>query len=271
MKVRTYPATNVLGGMTAAETTLGAFDGEVTIRRTRYVSDDTGWAVVEAEADDGDEIVLVGPLSHLEQRERAHVLGTWVDDSRYGPQVKVTQATPLAPADAESVILYLKRVKHVGVKRAARLLDRYGAAGALEAVDADPRAAFAVAGLRGSAIQEAIESWERLRVTRRLHLLLAPHGLAYLVARIHDAYGDAAHRAVSERPYELTSLFGVGFLTADRIARGLGCSPRATRSAPAPAFCTCSPRRSAAAAPACRSTRSSLRWQSCWGTPGRSR
>ncbi len=211
--------------MTAADASLGAFDSEVTVRKTRYVSDDTGWAVVEAEADGGDEIVLVGPLSHLEQRDRAHVLGTWVDDSRYGPQVKVTQATPLAPADAESVILYLKRVKHVGVKRAARLLDRYGAAGALDAVDADPRAAFAVAGVRGHAIQEAIESWERLRVTRRLHLLLAPHELAYLVARIHESYGDSAHRTVSERPYELTSLFGVGFLTADRIARGLGCSP----------------------------------------------
>ena len=211
--------------MAATETTLGAFDGEVRVGRIRYVSDDTGWAVVEAQADDGDEIVLVGPLSHLEQRDRAHVVGTWVEDSRYGPQVKVSQATPLAPADAESVVLYLKRVKHVGVKRAARLLDRYGAAGTLDAVDADPRAAFGVAGLRGHAIEEAIESWERLRVTRRLHLLLAPHGLAYLVARIHESYGDSAHRAVSERPYELTSLFGVGFLTADRIARGLGSSP----------------------------------------------
>ena len=210
--------------MTAAETTLGAFDSEVTVRRTRYVSEDTGWAVVEAQDADGDEIVLVGPLSHLEERERAHVLGTWVDDSRYGPQVKVSQATPLVPSDAESVILYLKRVKHVGVKRAARLLDRYGAAGALDAVDADARGAFTAAGLRGAAIEQAIDSWEQLRVTRRLHLLLAPHGLAYLVARIHESYGDAAYRTVSERPYELTSLFGVGFMTADRIARGLGCS-----------------------------------------------
>ena len=49
-----------------------------------------------------------------------------------------------------------------------------------------------------------------MRVTRRLHLLLAPHGLAYLVPRIHEAYGDGAHRVVSERPYELTSVFGVG-------------------------------------------------------------
>jgi exodeoxyribonuclease V alpha subunit len=211
--------------MTAADTSIAAFDSEVTVRRTRYVSDGTGWAVVEACADDGEEIILVGPLSHLEQRDRARVLGVWVDDSRYGPQVKVTQAIPLPPADAESVTLYLKRVKHVGARRAARLIERYGAPGALDAVDADPHSAFAAAGLGGRAIDDAINSWERLRVTRRLHLLLAPHGLAYLVTRIHEAYGDSAHRTVSERPYELTSVFGVGFLTADRIARALGCPP----------------------------------------------
>jgi exodeoxyribonuclease V alpha subunit len=208
--------------MTATGLAAERFDAVVTVVRVRYVSDQTGWAVVEAADEHGDEVVLVGPLSHLEQRERAHVRGEWVDDSRYGPQVKVSQANPLPPADEESVTLYLKRVKHVGAKRAARLIEQFGAAGALEAVDADPHRALRAAGLTGRAAEEAIDSWEKLRSTRRLHLMLAPHGLAYLVGRLHDAYGDDAHRVVSERPYELTSVFGVGFLLADRIARGAG-------------------------------------------------
>jgi exodeoxyribonuclease V alpha subunit len=53
-------------------------------------------------------------------------------------------------------------------------------------------------------------------------MLLAPHGLAYLAARIHNEYGPTAHRVVSDQPYELTSVFGVGFQLADRIARGIG-------------------------------------------------
>jgi exodeoxyribonuclease V alpha subunit len=210
--------------MAAAGTELGPFDAEVTVRRIRYQNQDTGWAVVEAIAEDGEELLLVGLLGHIEQRERVRAQGQSVDDPRYGPQVKVAQAIPLAPADAESVAIYLMRVKHVGAKRAARLIDRHGVAGTIDAIDADPQAAFAGAGLSGRAIDEATGSWERLRLTRRLHLLLAPHGLAYLVARIHDAYGDGAHRVVTERPYELTSVFGVGFLIADRIARSLGCS-----------------------------------------------
>jgi exodeoxyribonuclease V alpha subunit len=211
--------------MVATDTVIGAFDSEVTVQRIRYVNDDTGWTVLDARADDGDEIVLVGPLSHLERLERARVQGEWVDDARFGPQVKVTQAAPIAPADAESVAVYLMRVKHVGGKRAAKLIDRYGAGAVIDAIDEDPRRTLAACGLSGRAADEAASSWDRLRLTRRLHLLLAPHGLAYLVARIHDSYGDTAHKVVSGRPYELTSVFGVGFVIADRIARSLGCAP----------------------------------------------
>ena len=212
------------------------FQADVTVRRTRFARPETGWAVVEAADADGVPVVLVGPLVHLEERERAHVTGTWVQDSRYGRQVKVTEAIPLPPSedDADTVLAYLVRVKHVGSKRAARLIERFGAAGVFDAIDEDPHAAFTAAGLRRRQVADAVRAWERLRVTRRLHLLLAPHGLAYLAPRIRETYGDSAHRAVAERPYELTSVFGVGFLLADRIARHLGAAedgPERTRAA----------------------------------------
>jgi exodeoxyribonuclease V alpha subunit len=201
------------------------FDAEVTIRRTRFASETTGWAVVEAVDPDGEDVILVGPLIHLEQRERVHVTGTWVDDSRYGVQVKVSEAHPVAPADAAALRTLLVRVKHVGATRAATLIDHYGASELLEAIDSDPRAAFSAAGLRGNRLSEAVGSWDNLRVTRKLHLMLAPHGLAYLVTRIQIEYGSSAHRIVSKRPYELTSVFGVGFQIADRIARAAGVAP----------------------------------------------
>jgi exodeoxyribonuclease V alpha subunit len=203
------------------------FEAEVTVRRTRFASEETGWAVVEAAGEDGTPIVLVGPLVHLEDDERARVVGTWVQDSRYGPQVKVTEATPLAPTDADGpvAVAYLVRVKHVGVKRATRLVETYGASAVFDVIDRDPHAAFTAAGIRSARAAEATRSWERLRVTRRLHLLLAPHGLAYLAGRIRETYGDGAHRVVSERPYELTSVFGVGFRIADQIAQRLGVNP----------------------------------------------
>ena len=213
---------------------MDAFDAEVTVRRTRYASEQSGWAVLDADGQDWSPLVLVGPLVHLEERERAHVTGTWVNDSRYGPQVKVTAARPLPPQDAQALVAYLRRVRHIGAKRARDLVARFGHESVLEAIDRDPDVAFAAVGLRRARGEEAAASWHELRVTRQLHMLLAPHGLAYLCGRIHEHYGSTAHRVVGEQPYELTSVFGVGFLIADRIARGAGGTtdgPARTRAA----------------------------------------
>ena len=144
-------------------------------------------------------------------------------------QVKVATAEPLAPAGDAALTAYLKRVKHVGPSRAERLLQRYGD-DVLEAIDQDPHAAFRAAGLNPRRTNEAIRSWNGLRSSRALHLLLAPHGLAWLVPRIAKEYGDRAHQIVRERPYELTSVFGVGFHTADTIARAGGIAGRLARA-----------------------------------------
>jgi len=201
------------------------FDDEVTVRYVRYANEQTGWAVLDAAGQDGTPVALVGPLVHLEQGERARIVGDWVNDSRYGPQVKVSEARPLPPQDPATLTSYLQRIKHVGARRAADLVQRFGAEQVLDVIDRDPVHAFGQIGLRAGRAQEAAESWQRLRVTRRLHLLLAPHGLAYLAGRLHEHYGDGAHEVITRDPYQLTSVFGVGFAIADRIAHASGTPP----------------------------------------------
>jgi exodeoxyribonuclease V alpha subunit len=194
------------------------FDSEVTVRRQRFANSDNGFAVLDAEGDDGP-VVLVGPLIHLEIGERAHVTGSWVTDSRYGDQVQVTEARPLPPEDRAALISYLRRIRNIGEARAKKLIDRYGAEHVLDAIDEEPAAAFRRVGLNPFRAEEAAASWNELRTIRRLHLLLAPHGLAYLAKRISDEYPNTAHHVITENPYELTRVFGVGFKVADRIAR----------------------------------------------------
>ena len=183
-----------------------AFSDEVVVRRLRFTSEDSGFAVIDADRS-GDDVVLVGTIAHLEERERVRIEGTWHDDRRFGMQVKVRVAEPVPPTGEEALIAYLKRVKHIGGGRAARLLERYGD-GVLEAIDSDPAGAFRGVGLIPQRTNEAIRSWNKLRSTRALHLLLAPHGLAWLVPRIAAEYGDRANVVVKSRPYELTCVFG---------------------------------------------------------------
>src|SRR5215213_7601478 len=111
------------------------FQDEVVIRRLRWTSEDSGFAVIDADRE-GDDVVLVGVLAHLEERERVRIAGTWQDDKRFGMQVKVRLAEPVAPSGELALIAYLKRVKYIGGRRAERLLERYGD-DVLEAIDAD--------------------------------------------------------------------------------------------------------------------------------------
>ncbi len=199
------------------------FEATVTVRRRRFHNAENGFAVLQCELD-GEPLVLKGPIGHLEERERAQISGTWVEDPRYGRQVEVAEALPLAPTDPAELEEYLRRVRYIGARRAQALVERFGAE-VLEAVDRDPEAAFAAVGLSGRRAAAAARSWDGLRSLRELHLLLGPHGLGYLATRIHREHGDRAHHVVRERPYELTGLFGVGFASADRIARAVGIPP----------------------------------------------
>jgi exodeoxyribonuclease V alpha subunit len=194
------------------------FDSEVTIRRQRFANVDNGFAVLDADSAE-EPVVLVGPLAHLEVGERAHITGVWVTDSRYGEQVSVSEARPLPPEDRNALISYLRRIRNIGDARAKKLIDRFGSENVLEGIDAEPAAAFRRVGLNPFRAEEAAASWNELRTIRRLHMLLAPHGLAYLAKRISDEYPSTAHHVITENPYELTRVFGVGFRVADRIAR----------------------------------------------------
>src|SRR3954453_11054573 len=198
------------------------FESEVVIHRRRYASEDTGFGVLDADWD-GDEIVLVGTIGHLEPRERAVVRGVWKEDRRYGLQVHVSLAEPVAPSGA-ALATYLRWVKHVGAARAARLTARHGD-DVLDVIDRDPAGEVRSLGLNPRRVQVGVESWHALRSTRALHLLLGPHGLAWLVPRLVKEYGDRAAQVVQQRPYDLTSVFGVSFQIADTIARAAGVDP----------------------------------------------
>src|SRR3712207_7507664 len=62
-------------------------------------------------------------------------------------------------------------------------------------------------GLRGRQAEDAVRSWNALRASRRLHLALAPHGLARLVPKLQEHYGPDAPRVIrsEEHTSELQS------------------------------------------------------------------
>jgi exodeoxyribonuclease V alpha subunit len=213
-----------------------AFSGTIEVLGVIFSAEDDGYAVLEAqEAESGEELVLVGPVAHLNPGDRAEVSGDWQEHSRYGRQLKARGALPLDPADRAGQIAYLTSLRHIGPARAERLVDEHGE-GVLGAIAADPAAVFgALRGVSAAQAVAATESWHASRAIRDLHVQLAPHGLAHLAAPIHTRFGDRSMVVLHEDPYRLTEVAGVGFARADRIALAADVPPESDRRAQAAA------------------------------------
>ncbi len=134
----------------------------------------------------------------------------------------------LGPVSDAALVNVLAAVKHVGPSGAAWLVERHGA-DVLELVDADPRARLReVPGIGPARIGASVRSWERLRGRRALRLFLAEHGVpGGAAARLERALGPEAIDLLREDPYAATDVEGVGFATADALARALGVPPDA--------------------------------------------
>ncbi|HEX5988807.1 MAG TPA: ATP-dependent RecD-like DNA helicase [Solirubrobacterales bacterium] len=227
--------------MTRAATLFDAdaasYSGTVEVVGVIYKADDDGYAVLEVqETDSGEGFALVGPVAHLDAGDRAEVSGEWQTHNRYGRQLRAQGALPLDPTDREGQVAYLTSLKHIGRKRAERLVSEHGE-GVLQAIAANPEAVFgSLRGVSADQAAAATQSWYASRAIRDLHVQLAPHGLAHLAAPIHARYGESSMTILHEDPYRLTEVPGVGFARADKIALAADVPPESDRRAQAAAL-----------------------------------
>ena len=201
------------------------FDGEVQVEYIRWASEDGNFAVIEVTLPDGSPLCAVGPLGHLEEESRARIRGHFEHHSRHGLQINAREAEPLDPAGIDGARRYLKTLPGIGAKRAEGLIDLHGE-DVFNAIDRDPEGTFAaLKGLSDDAAAAAAEEWVERRAERRLYALLAPHGLGRHVGELIAIHGSAAPEEIRADPYSLTSVQGIGFHSADRLALASGTAP----------------------------------------------
>lgn len=172
-----------------------------------------------------EPITAAGYLAGTGPGERVRLKGDWETHPRFGRQFKVTECLPLLPASVEGIKAYLGSglVEGIGPEMAKRIVGRFGAE-SLRVIDEEPKLLSEVPGIGPKRIAAIGKAWQQQRGIREAMLFLQSHGVspAY-AARIYRHYGDRAVQVVRENPYRLAEdVEGIGFLTADKFARGLG-------------------------------------------------
>ena len=189
----------------------------------RWSVPDGDFAVLDAVCSDGDDVVLVGPLGHVHEGESVAVTGGWRRHARHGWQFQVSHVRVQEPVGKHAVRSYLETIKHIGPLAAIRLVERYGADEVLDAIDRDPeRVLRTVPGIGPRRLGAAVASWRDQRELRELRLFLDTHGVdAASAGRIARHFGAGSIERLQREPYTICELDGIGFATADALARAL--------------------------------------------------
>jgi exodeoxyribonuclease V alpha subunit len=201
----------------------------VEVTAVRFALDDGDFAVLAGVSDDGEEVVLTGALGHVHAGESVDVEGAWRRHPRHGQQFAVERVRVREPVGEQALLAYLGSIKHVGPRGAAWLLEHHGPDAVLDTIDRDPeRALRAVPGIGRARIAAAVRSWEEQGALRAVRLFLEGHGVpAAAAARIYRELGAASIETLRLDPYAVTAVDGIGFATADALARALGTPPDA--------------------------------------------
>src|SRR6266568_5455054 len=71
------------------------------------------------------------------------------------------------------------------------------------------------------------KAWAAQKAIKEVMIFLRGHGVSTTYAvKIYKQYGDQATLVVTNNPYQLAAdIFGIGFVTADTIARHIGIAP----------------------------------------------
>jgi exodeoxyribonuclease V alpha subunit len=200
-----------------------SIDGAVD--RVLFSNDENGWCAVRLRSEEAAPVTAIGPLLGVRQGDELRLTGHWVKHEKYGEQFEVESYVFLAPSTLEGLRRFLGsgKVRGLGPARAANVVERFGLE-TLDVLDREPERLLEIRGIGPSTVERVRESWEKHRGIQQIMIFLTGHGVAPGIAiKAFKKYGPGAVDIVRSNPYRLAEeVFGVGFLTADRIARQLG-------------------------------------------------
>ncbi|MGW7551859.1 SF1B family DNA helicase RecD2, partial [Streptomyces rimosus] len=199
---------------------------EGVLERITYANEETGYTVARLDTgNSGDLLTVVGSLLGAQPGESLRLEGRWGSHPQYGRQFTVENYTTVLPATIQGIRRYLGSglIKGIGPVMADRIAEYFGL-DTLDVIEQEPKRLVEVPGLGPKRMKRIADAWEEQKAIKEVMVFLQGVGVSTSIAvRIYKKYGDASISVVKNEPYRLAAdVWGIGFLTADRIAQAIG-------------------------------------------------
>ena len=198
---------------------------EGTLDSITFHNEENGFTIARFYTAKREMITIIGVFVNPLPGEALQLAGRWETHKQYGLQLRIDRYQVLRPATVLGMERYLGSglIKGIGPKTAKLLVNHFGLE-TIEVIDDHAERLLEVPGIGKQKAQLIRQAWSAQREVRNIMLFLHGHGIsASFAAKIYRTYGDRAVEIVSANPYRLAQdIFGIGFRSADRIARKLG-------------------------------------------------
>ena len=179
-----------------------------------FKSDDTGYVVSKVRIDK-DCINAVGIVPFLKEGQHVKLKGQWVLHKQFGRQFNIDEYEEVLPDSIDGIKKYLSTgiIHGIGPITAKKIVDRFKE----ETLDI-------LEGIGEKKFRIIYESYIEQKDLKDIIIYFQGHGMTTnQCIKIYKKFGVDAKAIVSENPYILCDeISGIGFITADRIAKSLG-------------------------------------------------
>ena len=197
---------------------------EGIIEKIIYKNDENGYAVFSVNGEDGEE-VFVGTLFGIGEGLYIIAEGDYVNHPQYDIQFKFTSCEIKMPEDTLGIERYLASgiVKGIGEVLAKRIVKKFKA-DTLRILEEEPERLAEINGISERKARSIAVSYQDKKEFQHVIIFLSEYGISVnLAMKIYNEYGDRVYEILRGNPYKIAEdIAGVGFRTADEIARRMG-------------------------------------------------
>jgi exodeoxyribonuclease V alpha subunit len=198
------------------------------VERITYRNEENSYTIAKMKVEGRyDLVTVVGNLLSVSPGEVLKLKGEWQNHPKFGEQFKITSYESVVPATVKGIERYLGSglIKGIGPVMAKRLVTKFGLE-TLTVIETGIKRLHEVEGIGEKRIEMIKKAWDDQKEIREVMLFLQGHDVSPTYGtKIYKQYGKKSIKVVQENPYRLaTDIFGIGFITADKIAEKLGIS-----------------------------------------------
>ena len=196
-----------------------------TLEKILYTNPENGFLIGTFLTENSIRTITVkGIVFNTHEHETLRLKGSWENHKIYGRQFSIHEFMPVEPTSEEGMVRYLSSevFKGIGKKTAERIVKKFGK-DTFKIIDSSPKLLSKVKGVGRKQQKSLLEAWDDQRGLRDVMTFLRGVGISHAYAqRIFAKNGLNSIPLIKANPYQLTDIPGIGFLTADGIARNLG-------------------------------------------------